>query len=101
MRVEVFDFDLPEELIAMRPARPRDAARLLVVRESGACEHGWVHELPGLLREGDVLVLNDTKVFPARLIGRRLGREAGEGAKIEILLHKRVSPSAFRALVRP
>ncbi|HMI95937.1 MAG TPA: tRNA preQ1(34) S-adenosylmethionine ribosyltransferase-isomerase QueA [Micropepsaceae bacterium] len=101
MRVDAFDFDLPEELIALRPASPRDAARLLVVRENGAREHRGVQDLPELLREGDVLVVNDTKVFPARLHGRRLGREGGEGAKIEIMLHKRVSPSTFRALVRP
>jgi len=101
MRVDAFDFDLPEELIALRPADPRDAARLLVVRETGTREHREIKELPGLLRAGDVLVVNDTKVFPARLHGRRFGRETGEGAAIEILLHKRVSPSGFRALVRP
>ena len=70
MRVDAFDFDLPEELIALRPASPRDAARLLVVREKGTREHRGVRELPELLREGDVLVVNDTKVFPARLHGR-------------------------------
>jgi S-adenosylmethionine:tRNA ribosyltransferase-isomerase len=101
MRVDAFDFDLPEELIALRPASPRDAARLLVVRENGTREHRGVQELPELLRAGDVLVVNDTKVFPARFHGRRMGRETGEGAGIEILLHKRVSASAFRALVRP
>src|SRR5258706_7512266 len=101
MRVDAFDFDLPEELIALRPASPRDAARLLVVRENGISEHRSVKELPDLLRAGDVLVVNDTKVFPARLQGRRFGRETGEAAAIEILLHKRVSPSGFRALVRP
>jgi S-adenosylmethionine:tRNA ribosyltransferase-isomerase len=101
MRVDAFDFDLPEERIALRPASPRDAARLLLVRENGIREHRSVRDLPDLLREGDVLVVNDTKVFPARLHGRRLGREGGEGARIEIMLHKRVSPSSFRALVRP
>jgi len=101
MRVDAFDFDLPEELIALRPASPRDAARLLVVRENGISEHRSVQELPDLLRQGDVLVVNDTKVFPARLHGRRMGREGGEGARIEIMLHKRISPSAFRAFVRP
>ena len=101
MRVDAFDFDFPEELIALRPASPRDAARLLVVREDGAREHRGVQELPELLRAGDVLVVNDTKVFPARLHGRRVAREGGEGAGIEILLHKRVSASGFRALVRP
>ncbi len=101
MDVAQFGHDLPEELIALRPASPRDAARLLVVRENGTREHRGVRELPDLLREGDVLVVNDTKVFPARLHGRRLGREGGDGARIEIMLHKRVSPSGFRALVRP
>ena len=101
MRVDAFDFDLPEELIALRPASPRDAARLLVVREEGAREHRVMRELHDLLRTGDVLVVNDTKVFPARLHGRRMGRETGEGAGIEIMLHKRISPSRFRALVRP
>jgi S-adenosylmethionine:tRNA ribosyltransferase-isomerase len=101
MRVDAFDFALPEELIALRPADPRDAARLLVVRENGVREHRGVRELPDLLRAGDVFVVNDTKVFPARLHGRRMGRETGEGAGIEIMLHKRLSPSRFRALVRP
>src|SRR5258706_2917328 len=101
MRVDAFDFDLPEELIALRPTSPRDAARLLVVRENGTREHGGVRDLPDLLRAGDVLVVNDTKVFPARLHGRRVARKGGEGAGIEILLHKRVSSSGFRALVRP
>jgi S-adenosylmethionine:tRNA ribosyltransferase-isomerase len=102
MRVDAFDFDLPEERIALRPASPRDAARLLVVRENGAREHRIVRDLPDLLRTGDALVVNDTKVIPARLSGRRLPRDAsGEGAKIEVTLHKRVSPSAFRAFVRP
>ena len=102
MRVDEFDFDLPDELIALRPASPRDAARLLVVREDGAREHRTMRDLPDLLRAGDVLLVNDTRVIPARLGGRRLAREAAsEGAKIEVTLHKRVSPSAFRAFVRP
>ncbi len=102
MRVDEFDFELPDALIALRPARPRDAARLLVVRENGTREHRTVHDLPELLRAGDVLVVNDTKVIPARLNGRRLARdETGHNAKIEATLHKRVSPAAFRAFVRP
>jgi S-adenosylmethionine:tRNA ribosyltransferase-isomerase len=102
MRVEEFDFDLPEDRIALRPVSPRDSARLLVVRENGAIEHRSVRELPDLLRAGDHIVMNDTQVIPARLYGRRLGRDAaGEGARIEVTLHKRVSPSTFRALVRP
>jgi S-adenosylmethionine:tRNA ribosyltransferase-isomerase len=102
MRVDAFDFELPEGLIALRPAIPRDAARLLVVRENGTREHRTISELPGLLRAGDALVVNDTRVIPARLNGRRLSRDAvGEGAKIEVTLHLRVSPAAFRAFVRP
>ena len=102
MRVEDFDFDLPDDRIALRPVHPRDAARLLVVREDGTREHRTMRDLPELLRAGDCLVVNDTRVIPARLTGRRLGRDASsEGAKIEVTLHKRVSPSAFRAFVRP
>ncbi len=102
MRVDAFDFDLPDDRIALRPAHPRDSARLLVVREDGAREHHIIRELPQLLRRGDVLVVNDTKVIPARLHGRRLGRdEQSQGAKIEVTLHKRTAPNTFRALVRP
>ena len=102
MRVDEFDFDLPEDLIALRPASPRDAARLLVVRENGAREHRIISELPALLRNRDVLVVNDTRVIPARLTGRRLARDqAGEGAHIEVTLHKRIAPDSFRAFVRP
>ena len=101
MRVDDFDFDLPPELIALRPVVPRDAARLFVVREDGSHEHRMVRELPDLLRADDVLVTNDTRVIPARLTGLRLPRAEGEGAAIEITLHKRVSESAFRAFARP
>jgi S-adenosylmethionine:tRNA ribosyltransferase-isomerase len=101
MRVDEFDFDLPADLIALRPAVPRDAARLMVVREDGSREHRMVRDLPELLRAGDVLVTNDTKVIPARLTGKRLARAEGQGAEIEITLLKRVSPSAYRAFARP
>ena len=102
MRVDEFDFALPEDLIALRPAVPRDAARLLVVRENGAREHHTIRDLPALLRGGDMLAVNDTRVIPARLTGRRLARdEAGQGAGIEVTLHKRTSANAFRAFVRP
>ncbi len=100
MRVSEFDFDLPESLIALRPARPRDSARMLVVREDGHLEHSHVRELRDLLRAGDALVLNDTKVIPARLFGRRIGRGATE-PKIEILLHQRTAPDSFLAFARP
>jgi len=101
MRVDRFDFELPRDLIALRPIAPRDASRLLVVRENGAREHRTMRDLPELLRAGDTLVVNDTKVIPARLIGRRLARGASEGAATEVTLHKRTSPSSFRAFVRP
>ena len=101
MRVDEFDFDLPPNLIALRPIAPRDAARLFVVREDGSHEHRTVRDLPDLLRAGDVLVMNDTRVIPARLTGLRLPRGEGEGAAIEITLHKRVSESSFRAFARP
>ena len=76
MRTDLFDFELPAERIALRPASPRDAARLLVVRPGGQpeTEGRVVRDLPDLLRPGDQLVVNDTKVIPAALHGRRLGR---------------------------
>ena len=101
MRTADFAFDLPEELIALRPAAPRDAARLLVVRENGAREHRTIRDLPDLLSAGDVLVVNDTKVIAARLKGVREARGVGAGAKIEILLLKQIAANAFRALARP
>src|SRR5215510_10925199 len=101
MRVDEFDFELPDERIALRPIEPRDAARLLVVREDGRCEHRAVRDLPDLLRADDVLVVNDTKVLPARLTGRRLARGPSPGADVEVTLHKRSSPSSFLAFLRP
>ena len=70
MRVDLFDFDLPPDRIALRPARPRDAARMLLVEGSGLSDRG-VLDLPDILRPGDVLVFNDTRVIPAQLEGRR------------------------------
>ncbi|MFL6862936.1 MAG: tRNA preQ1(34) S-adenosylmethionine ribosyltransferase-isomerase QueA [Allosphingosinicella sp.] len=93
MRVDAFDFELPPERIALRPASPRDAARLLVVRPDGL-EDRLVSALPALLRAGDVLVFNDTRVIPAQLEGRR-----GE-ASIGATLHKREGPREWRAFVR-
>ena len=93
MRVDLFDFHLPPERIALRPASPRDSARLLLVR-TGSLEDRTILDLPGLLRPGDMLVFNDTRVIPALLEGRR-----GE-ARIGATLHKRVGPRAWRALVR-
>ena len=100
MRVDQFDFVLPEERIALRPSVPRDAARLLVVDAQGAISHRTVRDLPELLRQGDRLVLNDTKVIAARLRGHRTGRGAVP-AKIEILLHKRLSQNEYLAFARP
>ncbi len=103
MDVSLFDFDLPEELIALRPARPRDSARMLVVYADGGFEHKHVRDLPDYLNAGDALVVNDTKVFPARLHGRRAPRQGqdGDGPKIEILLHRRLAWNRFSAFARP
>jgi S-adenosylmethionine:tRNA ribosyltransferase-isomerase len=100
MRVDQFDFHLPEDLIALRPAAPRDAARMLVVRADGGLEHAHVRDLPRFLRAPDVLVANDTRVVAARLHGRRIGRGESE-PKVEVLLHRRLAPDAFRAFARP
>ncbi len=98
MKVDLFDFDLPEERIALRPAEPRDAARMLVV-EDGALSDRHVRDLPELLAPGDVLVFNDTKVIPARLSGvRRRGETA---AVVEATLHMRVGPERWKAFLRP
>ncbi len=94
MRVDLFDFDLPSENIALRPARPRDSARLLVVPGAGDFADLTVRDLPGQLRRGDVLVFNDTRVIPAQLEGRR-----GE-AKIGATLHKRIDLRRWEAFVR-
>ncbi|MFZ1921677.1 MAG: tRNA preQ1(34) S-adenosylmethionine ribosyltransferase-isomerase QueA [Xanthobacteraceae bacterium] len=102
MRTDLFDFDLPEDRIALRPAVPRDAARLLVVRPGAASEleDSSLRDLPALLRPGDMVVVNDTKVFAANLSGRRIGRGEHEPA-ISATLIKRLDGSRFRALVRP
>jgi S-adenosylmethionine:tRNA ribosyltransferase-isomerase len=97
--VALFDFDLPEDRIALRPASPRDSARMLVVHGDGRLEHRLVRDLPDYLRAGDAMVVNDTRVIAARLHGRRL-RESGP-AKVEILLHRRLSPGRFSVLARP
>ncbi len=94
MRVDLFDFDLPQELIALRPARPRDAARMLVVRGDAPFADCGVLDLPDMLRAGDVLVFNDTRVIPAQLEGRR-----GE-ARIGATLHKRLDLRRWQAFIR-
>lgn len=94
MRVDLFDFDLPADRIALRPVRPRDTARMLVITGDEPFADGSVGDLPGWLRAGDVLVFNDTRVIPARLEGRR-----GE-ARIGATLHKRIDLRRWQAFVR-
>ncbi|WP_417321686.1 tRNA preQ1(34) S-adenosylmethionine ribosyltransferase-isomerase QueA [Erythrobacter aureus] len=94
MKVDLFDFELPPERIALRPARPRDAARMLVVPKEGPFEDRGVRDLPNLLRAGDILVFNDTRVIPAQLEGRR-----GQ-ARIGATLHKRIDLRRWQAFVR-
>jgi S-adenosylmethionine:tRNA ribosyltransferase-isomerase len=99
MRVSDFDFELPTDLIALRPAAPRDHARLLVVDSGGARDGGAVADLPGFLRAGDVLVFNDTKVIPARLFGVRI---RGENViDVQATLLQRLSPNRWTALMKP
>jgi S-adenosylmethionine:tRNA ribosyltransferase-isomerase len=101
MRTALFDFELPPDRIALRPVSPRDAARLLVVRPGAReLEDRGVRDLPDLLRAGDALVVNDTKVIAARLRGRRIGRGAMEPS-IEATLHQRLDGSRWRAFVKP
>jgi S-adenosylmethionine:tRNA ribosyltransferase-isomerase len=101
MRTELFDFDLPAERIALRPLSPRDAARLLVLRpgRTRELEDKSVRDLPELLAPGDALVVNDSKVIAARLVGRRIGRDTEP--KIEATLTGRLDGSRWRAFVRP
>jgi S-adenosylmethionine:tRNA ribosyltransferase-isomerase len=101
MRTDLFDYDLPEDRIALHPARPRDSARLLIVRpgKDTELEDSFVRELPGLLQPGDALVMNDTRVIPAALEGTRI-RE-GVRARIALTLIERVDESTWRALARP
>ena len=93
MRVDLFDFELPQDRIALRPVRPRDSARLLMVEDQNFSDHRML-DLSDLLRPGDVLVFNDTKVIPAQLEGRR-----GE-ARIGATLHKREGPREWQAFLR-
>jgi S-adenosylmethionine:tRNA ribosyltransferase-isomerase len=93
VRVDAFDFELPPERIALRPVVPRDAARMLVVDAGGMADRG-VRDLPSILRAGDCLVFNDTRVIPAQLEGVR------GAAKIGATLHKREGLRGWRAFVR-
>jgi S-adenosylmethionine:tRNA ribosyltransferase-isomerase len=95
MRVDLFDFDLPQDLIAQRPASPRDSARLLDVAADGLRDRS-VRDLPKLLQPGDLLVFNDTKVIPARLAGTR-----ASGGKVEVLLIRQQATDRWLAFARP
>jgi S-adenosylmethionine:tRNA ribosyltransferase-isomerase len=99
MRTDIFDFELPAENIALRPASPRDAARLLVVQPGIGVQDHVVSDLPTWLKPGDQLVVNDTRVISAQLTGRRIGRETEP--KIDATLIKRLDGSRWQALVRP
>src|SRR5687767_13735860 len=106
MLVSEFDYDLPEQLIAQEPAPRRDRSRLLVVdKSSGTLTDSVFDQLPDFLAEGDIVALNNTRVFPARLIGRRLRTTArGElmaGGRVEIFLIRQIEPLVWEALVRP
>ena len=99
MRTDLFDFELPADNIALRPASPRDAARMLVVRPDAALLDRVVGELPQWLEPGDQLVVNDTRVISAQLKGRRIGRDTEP--KIDATLIKRLDGSRWQALVKP
>lgn len=99
MRVDLFDFDLPEDRIALRPADPRESARLLSIPRAGGFGDLHVRDAPTLLRPGDALVVNDARVIPARLTGVRVRGEAA--ARIEVTLHKREGEDRWRAFARP
>ena len=99
MQVSDFEFELPEALIALRPASPRDAARLLIVGSNGALNHHNVRDLADFLRAGDALVFNDTRVIAARLAGSR--DRDGATCVVEATLHKRLTSSRWSAFMRP
>jgi S-adenosylmethionine:tRNA ribosyltransferase-isomerase len=101
VRTGLFDFELPPECIALRPASPRDSARLLVVRPGGAPEFAdkSVRDLPELLSPGDAIVINNTKVIPARLEGQRI--RADSTVEVEATLIKRIGPERWSALAKP
>jgi len=94
MHLDDFDFELPRRLIADHPCEPRDAARLLLIPASRGLQDSRISDLPALLRPGDLLVLNDTKVIPARLVGRR------GAASVEVTLHRELGGGAWRAFAK-
>lgn len=98
MKTDDFDFDLKEELIAQFPIKDRDTSRLMVMdKKSGKIEHEHFYDIINYLNKGDVLVLNDTRVIPARLFGNRIGKDE----KIEVLLLKKQENSSWECLVKP
>lgn len=103
MDVSLFDFDLPESAIALRPVSPRDSAKLLHVQSSREAEHKSVSDLPALLRAGDVLVFNETRVFPAALTATRPARAQGGGGDVSVTvnLHKDSGEGVWQAFCRP
>ncbi|QGZ95333.1 tRNA preQ1(34) S-adenosylmethionine ribosyltransferase-isomerase QueA [Terricaulis silvestris] len=102
MRVDLFDFQLPEELIALRPARPRDSARLLLVPAEGGFEDRTVRDALGLFRPGDLLVFNDTRVIAAALRAVRPSRDAqAPDVQVSLNLIERLAPDRWRALAKP
>ncbi|MEO9874013.1 MAG: tRNA preQ1(34) S-adenosylmethionine ribosyltransferase-isomerase QueA [Anderseniella sp.] len=100
MKVDLFDFELPPDLIALRPVSPRDAARQLIVHPDGHVSDNLVSNFAEHLKPGDVLVFNDTRVIPARLNGVRTGRGDSEPA-IEVTLHQRVADATWLAFAKP
>jgi S-adenosylmethionine:tRNA ribosyltransferase-isomerase len=100
VRVDQFDFDLPDDRIALRPASPRDRSKLLIVRPPESFEDRIVRELPAILRSSDILVMNDTRVITAALHGRRVGRGDRE-PEISVLLFERVDASHWKAFAKP
>jgi S-adenosylmethionine:tRNA ribosyltransferase-isomerase len=99
MQLADFDFELPDDRIALRPVSPRDSARLLLVNTGGTLSDLSVRDLPGLLRRGDVLVVNDTRVLPARLKGTRLRGESR--VAVEATLHRNLAGDVWTAFMRP
>src|SRR6195952_2786892 len=99
MRTDLFDFELPAASIALRPASPRDSARMLVVAPDGVLRDARVADLPLWLESGDQLVVNDTKVISAQLNGRRIGRETEP--KIAATLIKRLDGSRWQGVGKP
>lgn len=102
MRVSEFDFDLPQDLIALRPAVPRDSARLLVIHEGRQdFTEATLRDLPGLLAPGDLCIYNDTRVIRAQLFGTRPARGDAAEARVEITLHKRIDAAHWAAFAKP